>query len=652
MHIVRSARSTEFAPAQHTQNATPQPDAPLRVEHNTTETGAHHGPQRSRLGPFLCWAIVFADIGTSVYYTPGILYHQVGLRAALFVGMTTVVFVLLVLKYREVSARYPEGGGVVTVSARAIHPFVGLLGGMFILVDYFLTAAISALSGILYLSVVAPSLKPIATEVTIAALIILGILNWVGISESAKVSAIFATLAFASQGVVVLSVILYEGPGRLFAAFPRIFSGPHLTPLTLLTGYAGAFLAFSGLESISQLSPVMRSPRRRVAGWALGLVVITIGLTSPLLTLWSTTVLPVTPRTDPNQFISLLGGFAGGQWLGWEVAISGALLLIFASNTAIIGSYHVFLALSRMSFFPRFIEQRNGLRDTPHWAIFLAVGIPVLVLALASGNIDLLGDLYAFGLLGAFSLTSLSLDIVRWRERHTGMPVMPDERNAPTSKPQGLLQRRIIFGLGVLTTVLVVLAWGTNLVHKPLATFFGGGVTLIGLVIAVVNYAALNRRGRPVVFPSLIRGSIPESVLAVLSAGTANTDALIRAAVATAVGRPIVFLYHGMSNGARRPRLFEVVDPYLEDRAAQDAFSRAEKVAKRLDLERRFVYVPAKDGPDGVTRMWQTIRPRDTLVAVGDEGVLHDVAPDRVRRPAGGAAPLLHYLKHWEPSRQ
>lgn len=604
------------------------------------------------LGPFLCWAIVFADIGTSVYYTPGILYHQTGASAALFVGMTTIVFVLLTLKYREVSARYPEGGGVVTVSARAIHPFVGLIGGMFILVDYFLTAALSALSGVIYLSVVAPSLKPIIPQVTIAALIVLGILNWVGINESAKVSAIFASVAFASQAAVLVAVIIHVGPDTLLSTVPRIFSGPHLTPLTLLTGYAGAFLAFSGLESISQLSPVMRSPRRRVAGWALGLVVITIGLTSPLLTLWSTTVLPVTRQTDPNQFISLLGGFAGGQWLSWEVAISGALLLIFASNTAIIGSYHVFLALSRMRFFPRFIEQRNRLRRSPHWAILLAVGIPVLVLALASGNIDLLGDLYAFGLLGAFSLTSLSLDIVRWRERRGGMPVMPDERDAPTSRPQSTLQRRVIFGLGVLTTVLVVLAWSTNLVHKPLATFFGGGVTVVGLLIAAINYSVLNRRGRPVVFPSVIRAPLPEAVLAVLSERAASTDALIRAAAAAAEGRPVVFLYAGMGNGAaRQPRLFEVIDPYLEDRTAQDAFSRAEKLGKRLGLERRFVYVPAKDGPDAVTRAWQTIRPRDTLIAAGDEGLLHDVAPDRVRRPAGGPVPLLHYLKRWEPSR-
>jgi hypothetical protein len=63
------------------------------------------------LGWFLCWAVVFADIGTSVYYVPGILYGQFGTRSAIFVAMTLVVFVLLAVKYAEVAWRYPEGGG-------------------------------------------------------------------------------------------------------------------------------------------------------------------------------------------------------------------------------------------------------------------------------------------------------------------------------------------------------------------------------------------------------------------------------------------------------------------------------------------------------------------------------------------------------------
>src|SRR2546430_9719097 len=161
-----------------------------------------HGGQM--LGPLLCWAVVFADIGTSVYYTPGILYGTVGKLAGFFVFLTMSVFVLLTLKYAEVTHRFPQGGGVVTVAAQAINQWVGALGGMFILVDYFLTAAISSVLGLLYLSVVLPILGPNVTLpyvgpiqlvillVTIGVLALLGILNWIGISESAKVSLVGA----------------------------------------------------------------------------------------------------------------------------------------------------------------------------------------------------------------------------------------------------------------------------------------------------------------------------------------------------------------------------------------------------------------------------------------------------------------------------
>src|SRR3989441_6980380 len=138
---------------QMKQEATPQ-KASLQIR------GKERSHAGSLLGPILCWAVVFADIGTSVYYTPGILYGTVGKLAGFFVFLTMSVFVLLTLKYAEVTHRFPQGGGVVTVAAQAINHWVGALGGMFILVDYFLTAAISCLSGIFYLSVVAPAIGP------------------------------------------------------------------------------------------------------------------------------------------------------------------------------------------------------------------------------------------------------------------------------------------------------------------------------------------------------------------------------------------------------------------------------------------------------------------------------------------------------------
>jgi amino acid transporter len=107
--------------------------------------GVQAGQETQRIGPSLCWAGVFADIGTSIYYVPGILYGPVGKLAVFFVFLTMIVFILLTFNYVEVTYRFPQGGGVVTVAAKALNNWFGALGGMFILVDYFLTAAISCL---------------------------------------------------------------------------------------------------------------------------------------------------------------------------------------------------------------------------------------------------------------------------------------------------------------------------------------------------------------------------------------------------------------------------------------------------------------------------------------------------------------------------
>jgi amino acid transporter len=363
---------------------------------------------------------------------------------------------------------------------------------------------------------------------TVVVLILLGVLNWWGVSESAAVSAVGAVIAFTSDVAIVLEIALHVPFSTLLHLIPEMFAGRSLTPLALLTGFAGSFLAFSGLESISQLSPVMKTPRKRTSRLALLAVVLTVGITSPLLTLFATTLLDAS-KDNPDQFISLLGSTYGGTLLGVEVAVSASALLIFASNTAIIGCYHVLLALSRMQFLPPIVQRRNTWRGTPHYAIGLASGIPIIILLLFRGDITLLGDMYAFGLLGAFSLTCVGIDVARWRDwRRQRLRTQARAGNGTTATMAELLElpqpgqssvppvSRWMFALGVLTTVLVLLAWGTNLIFKHLATEFGVSVTGIGLLTAFATAHFLRKRGKWMVFPSEIYHAIPGSILAVL----------------------------------------------------------------------------------------------------------------------------------------
>jgi amino acid transporter len=564
------------------------------------------------LGVFLCWALVFADVGTSIYYTPGILFGRFGSHSALFVDVVFVVFVLLTVKYAEVAIRFPEGGGVVSVASKAFHPIVGLIGGLLILADYFLTAGLSATSGVIYLSVVIVPLAPFIIVVAIAALLLLGTLNVIGIVSSAEVTAFFAIAAAVTQLAVVIAVIVVFGPARLWADFGEVFAGPHLTTADIMVGYAGAFLAFSGLESIAQLAPAMKAPRTRVAPRTMFYVVLTLLVTSPLLTLWSTTLLQ--PGANMNQGISLLGGAAAGPILQDAVAISGALLLIFACNTALIGSYHVFLALSRLNFLPKILQRANQWRGTPHVSIGVATLVPVAVVFITGASTAFLGDLYAFGLLGAFSVTCVSLDVIRWREMRAPPFKKPTVR---TSMP--------LFMLGAATSVAVVVAWGTNLIAKPLATAYGGALVLIGLGVAFLTIRAHAKGGQYPIVPHIYRPGHPimitratlrlrsDPVLAFLPSDPKIVVDVVHRTMALASGGPIVFAFRGEALPRRPPRLLEIVDPYADDTVAQAVFQHAEAISRKAGIRPRYVYVPAgaDEGIDDWVRL--QLRPEEII---------------------------------------
>jgi amino acid transporter len=423
-------------------------------------------PQPRQLFPLLVWAVVFCDIGTSVYYVPGILYSQVGALAPFFIIATTLGFLLLSAKYIEISWRNPEGGGVVTVATKAFNPRWGCLGGMLITVDYFLTSAISSVSGIQYLGSLFPLLDAHVVLLAAMALLLLAIVNFIGIRESAILSLIMASSALVVDLVVIGVTLVFIGPPEWDAMTHHLQLGKSISLSTFLVGFGGAWLAFSGLESISQLSPAMRVPVKSTARKGMLLVVMSILLTSPLLSLFSVALLPDTLKLhESERFISELGAMWGGLPVKLAVVCTASVLLLFAANTAIIGGYHVFLALAERGFLPSLITSRNRRFGTPHLAIAIATIVPILVVIFTQGNLSTLGEMYAFGLLGAFVLSSAGLDAIRWRNRRRGLG----------------------FWVGIATTMMLLIAWSVNLVTKQLATFFGGGLVGVGMVISLAS---------------------------------------------------------------------------------------------------------------------------------------------------------------------
>jgi len=419
-----------------------------------------------RLGPLLAWAVVYADIGTSVYYVPGLLFGELGGRtpspAAAFVLVTGLAVILLALKYVDVSARYPDGGGVVSVATDAFSPTAGCVGGILICISYFLTAAISAVSGLQYLAGLYPALDHWLVPGASAAIVLLGMLNYVGVRESAILTAVLAVASFGVN-VVVLGTVAWQLDGAQWRLVADQFkSAAALPPWPLLVGFSGSWLAYSGLESISQIAPALKPPRERTALRAMVLVMVAILLTSPLATALETALLKAA-EVNPERFMFELGAAFGPRSLQLAIVATSAALLLGAANTALIGCYHVFLALVRLGFLPHWLSGRSHRFNTPHRAIAVSVLAPVAVVVASRAQLGLLGHIYTFGLLGAFTLTSVGLDKVKWQERVRGLG----------------------FYAGLLTSLFVVLAWGVNLVHRRFATVLGVGATALGCAYAI-----------------------------------------------------------------------------------------------------------------------------------------------------------------------
>ncbi|HET9979242.1 MAG TPA: amino acid permease, partial [Ktedonobacterales bacterium] len=388
-----------------------------------------------------------------------------------------------------------------------------------------------------------------------------------------------------------------------------------------------------------------------------------------------------------------LGATYGGTALSIATAVAAATLLVFACNTAIIGAYHVFMALSRMGYLPKFITNINAWRGTPHYAILLATLIPVIVLIGVQGRIDILGDLYAFGLLGAFSMTCLSMSVIRFRERRGSKHVsavgvaeasLGADAAAPTGaswrsrlnsaagarmNPQVVARLRgvrdhtrqqfqpwtqrlrdswptINFYVGVVTTLLVVVAWFTNLVSKPAATIFGGGFTVLGVGVAYLYHRRLQQQGVAPVAPMQRLQRIPNSLLIALSSVTApeQNHAVIDAAIESADDHQLVFLYLSRKP-TQSPRFMQIADPYLTDFEAQKTLTYASNQARRAGLKASFLY--RLGGAGQVIDIWRVIRP-DEIIAEAEiaKKVSKYVPPDYVRYQQEDGVRVAHYIRH------
>ncbi|MEO8951851.1 MAG: APC family permease [Chthoniobacterales bacterium] len=360
-------------------------------------------------------AILYGDWGTSKAYVIGLAFAVGGYASFWLIALMCGLTALVGLNYIIICRLYPDGGGVYA-SVRHRSEIISIVGAFLLIADYLVTAAISALSGFQYLGVAHPE------QWAAGAILVIGLLNLLGPKHTGGL----AFLISVPTVIVVVTLGLLSLPHLGVAV-------ANLQPLQgglwhNWGGFVGIVLALSGVEAVANTTGVMKldpgrtdaNPSvRRTSTPAILWVMIEVCLFTALLGLAMNAlgglhavhgeVNAPGAHGVRDYMLHYMAQVFGGQALapafghvfGVVVSIVFALLLLSATNTAIVDLVTIQFLMARDRELPSVFQKLNRW-GVPSAGLLLATSVPI-ALTLAVRDMAGLADLYAVGVVGAIA---------------------------------------------------------------------------------------------------------------------------------------------------------------------------------------------------------------------------------------------------------
>src|ERR1700737_735796 len=464
-------------------------------------------------------AVVLNDMGSSAFYAGAIAEHFVGKTAPWFILAIMLLSFAVRSLYIESCGMFVRGG-VYRVVKEAMGGTLAKFSVSALMFDYILTGPISGVSAGLYLTGLLNELLRHAhssfglpmnwTAALFAALVT--IYFWgekiKGIPESSEKAL---RLMYVTPVMVVIMIVWCSYTlwvrGVHLPPWPRLSnlvysddalgwlrhtSLPYTVGLIgILVGLGHSVLAMSGEETMAQVYREIEHPKLRnleKAGFVIFLysLIFTAGVA-----FFAVMIIPDSVRN--NFFDNPIGGLAmclvGPLSLRLVfrafVVVVGVLMLAGAVNTAIVGSNGVLNRVSEDGILPHWFRRPHGRFGTSHRLLNLVVGLQLLTILLSRGNIFVLGEAYAFGVMWSFAMKGLAVLVLRYKQ--------PGEREFRVPLNLKVRNIEIPLGLGIITITLFALCV-INLFTKQVATLSGVAFTIIFFAVFTASEKITRKR--------------------------------------------------------------------------------------------------------------------------------------------------------------
>ena len=120
-----------------------------------------------------------------------------------------------------------------------------------------------------------------------------------------------------------------------------------------------------------------------------------------------------------------------------------------------------------------------------------------------------------------------------------------------------------------------------------------------------------------------------------------DLDALVEAGIAEADGGPLGFAFIGtVSAHGPGKRILEILDPYMSDQPAHDAFRVVQRLSRARHEPRHLVYTPMQDRSKAAAQLWTVLHPRALIVLRSDEASLAGIIAGTGRHTERGGVEL------------
>jgi amino acid transporter len=478
-------------------------------------------------------AIVLNDLGSSAFYAGGIAEQAVGKSAPWFI-LGVMLFAFAVRSVYVESCSMFTRGGVYRVVKEALGGAFAKFSVSALMFDYILTGPISGVSAGQYIAGLINETFAAADShgwIPRAMHVMFHGTPHVDVNHAAAGFAVIVTLYYWWQNlkgieessdkalrvmqITTVMVVILMG----WAVYTVLHTGAHLPPLPIpsnlkftpdalgflkntdiartfglfgiLIAFGHSVLAMSGEESLAQVNREIASPKLRNLKRAALIIAIFSFVFTGLGSLLAVMIIPDSVRVSVyrDNLISGMAMYMVGPHVlkvvfRVFVVVVGFLILSGAINTSIIGSNGVLNRISEDGVLTDWFRRPHKKFGTSYRIVNLIVGLQLFTIIASGGDVILLGDAYAFGVIWSFTLNSVAMLVLRFKYKgERGWRVPPNIKIGKVEIPIGLASVFL-----VLFSVAVV-----NLFTKEHATIAGIGFSLVFFAIFTVS-EKINKR--------------------------------------------------------------------------------------------------------------------------------------------------------------